>query len=132
MLLNYSEALYNLGEEELAREYLNMVRTRTSVEMPAISDSGDELLKSIQQERRIELVFESHRYFDIRRWKIAPEVINSVDRLKMDIQKNEDTGKKYYSVSFFQPRHFHERNYLLPIPQSEIEKNAALKQNPGY
>jgi len=132
VLLNYSEALYNLGEEELAREYLNMVRSRPTVEMPDILDSGEELLKSIQLERRIELVFESHRYFDIRRWKIAPEVINEIGRLKMDIQKNKDTGEKSYSVSFFQPRHFHERNYLLPIPQSEIEKNAALKQNPGY
>uniref|UniRef100_UPI003566869C RagB/SusD family nutrient uptake outer membrane protein n=1 Tax=Mariniphaga sediminis TaxID=1628158 RepID=UPI003566869C len=131
ILLNYAEAMYNLGDEDICRQYINMVRSRPSVMMPPITESGQALLAKLQNERRIELVFEEHRYFDVRRWKIAPEVLN-IPRKKMSIWKNSDTGIKTYTVEEFQPSIFHERNYLAPIPQSEIDKNPLLEQNPGY
>lgn len=130
ILLNYAEANYFLGNEDVAREYLNRVRARESVKMPPITESGDALFDRIVNERRIELVFEEHRWFDIRRWKILPEVANK-DLERMIIRKAPD-GSKSYEVSFWKEGKFNEANYLLPIPQVEINKNGLLQQNPGY
>lgn len=131
ILLNYAEACYHLGQEDLARQYLNMVRARPTVNMPPVTAGGQDLLSAIQQEDRIEFVFEGHRYFDVRRWKIAPKVLNEPGRM-MNIHRDQSTGKKTYQVSVFSTRAFHESNYLVPIPRQEIEKDAKLEQNPGY
>jgi hypothetical protein len=131
ILLNYAEAMYNLGNEIICREYINKVRSRPSVNMPPVTESGAALLTRLQQERRIELAFEEHRYFDVRRWKIAPQVLN-VPAKRMGIAKNITTGKKTYTVIDFQQRAFFDRNYLVPIPSYEIQKNPKLVQNPGY
>ncbi len=131
ILLNYAEAMYHLGDEATAREYVNKIRSRQSVMMPLVTESGEALLKRIRHERRIELVFEEHRFFDVRRWKIAMETENE-DAKKMVITRNPTTGAKTYKVEVFQARAFKERNYLVPIPQSEIERNGKLEQNPGY
>lgn len=128
--LNYAEAMYKLGNEEVCREYINKIRKRPSVNMPDVTESGPALLARLQNERRIELAFEEHRYFDVRRWRIAPQVL-SEDSERMTIIKDA-SGKKTYKVETFQPRNFNDRNYLMPIPQAEIEKNPNLAQNPGY
>lgn len=130
ILLNYAEASYFLGDEATAREYVNMVRSRESVNMPPVTESGEALFERIVNERRIELVFEEHRWFDIRRWKILPQVADE-DLTRMIIRKNPD-GTKQYEVAFWKEGNFNEANYLLPIPQSEINKNGMLEQNPGY
>ena len=130
ILLNYAEAKYNLGDEATCREYINMIRSRPSVNMPPVTETGPALLARLQNERRIELVFEDHRWFDVRRWKIAPQVLN-IPGKRMSIMKDA-SGKKTYTVVEFQPRAFFEKNYLVPIPQYEIAKNAKLVQNPGY
>ncbi len=131
VLLNYAEAQYFLGNEDVCREYINKIRSRPSVDMPPVTASGSELLKKLQHERKIELFLEGHRYFDVRRWKIAPEVL-SVDAMKVDIQKDPATGVKTYKYSVFQERKFVDKMYYLPIPQDEINKNPNLVQNPGY
>ncbi len=131
VLLNYAEAMFNLGNEPVAREYVNKVRSRPSVNMPPVTESGPALLARIQQERRIELAFEEHRYFDVRRWKIAPQVLNIPAR-RMAVVKNPTTGVKTYTVIDFQQRAFFEKNYLVPIPAYERQKNPKLTQNPGY
>lgn len=131
ILLNYAEAMYNLGNEPVAREYVNKIRSRPSVNMPPVTESGTALLARIQQERRIELSFEEHRWFDVRRWKIAPQVLN-VPARRMAVTKNITTGLKSYSVIDFQQRAFFDKNYLVPIPAYEIRKNPKLVQNPGY
>ena len=131
ILLNYAEASYFLGDEATCKQYINMVRNRPSVNMPPVTESGAALLTRLQHERYIELAFEEQRYFDVRRWKIAPVVLN-YSAMKMDIIKDLTTGKKTYTVSAFSSRAFSDKNYLVPIPQSEIDKNALLIQNPGY
>lgn len=128
--LNYAEAMYNLGNEDVCREYINKIRKRPSVDMPEVTESGAALLARLQNERRIELAFEEHRYFDVRRWRIAPQVL-SEDSERMTIIKDA-SGNKTYKVETFQERNFNDRNYLMPIPQAEIEKNPLLVQNPGY
>ncbi len=131
MLLNYAEAVYELGDETTCREYLNMIRNRPGVEMPPITEGGSQLMERMRHERRIELAFEELRYFDVRRWMIAPEVMNK-PAARINIKKDPATGKKTYTVEDFNERHFNDRNYWLPIPQTEIEKDEKLDQNPGY
>jgi len=131
ILLNYAEAMYMLGDEETCREYINKVRSRPSVNMPPVTESGEALWKRLVQERRIELVFEEHRFFDVRRWKTATEVF-SQDRMRMNVHKDPSTGKKTYTVEFFQPAKFNDWNYLAPIPQEVIDQNSLIKQNPSY
>lgn len=131
ILLNYAEANYFLGNEGVTREYLNMVRSRPSVNMPLVTESGDALFWRIVNERRIELAFEEHRFFDVRRWMIAEEVF-SKPRLRMAVNKNPDTGEITYTVEEFQSANFNEWNYLAPIPQEVINQNNLIEQNPGY
>ena len=133
ILLNYAEAMYMLGDEETCRDYINKIRSRPGVDMPPVTDTGAALLTRLQRERQIELVFEEHRYFDVRRWKIAPEELNKTP-LRMDVWQDPATGIKTYTVAEMGQFTFvfNERNYLVPIPQSEIDKNPLLVQNPGY
>ena len=129
ILLNYAEAKFELGEEDIAKEYVNKVRYRGG--MPPIEASGEALREKIRHERRIELAFEGHRFFDVRRWKILDKVFEK-DLLGMEITKSSD-GTKSYKIFKLDERDFHDKLYRLPIPQSEIDRSEdALTQNAGY
>lgn len=135
MYLNYAEAMYHIGSEAEARKYLNLIRQRaragsTDV-LPDITVSGEALWTKIVNERRVELAFEEHRFWDVRRWKIADQTEN-VTIHRMQIMKNVATGKKTYTVEALQERRFFAQHYYLPIPRSEIEKDPNLSQNEGY
>lgn len=129
--LNYAEIMYELGNDDVAREYLNKVRSRQSVQMPPVTASGDKLRDKIRNERRVELAFEGHRFFDVRRWGIADETENR-DLLAMNIQKKDD-GTKTYEITLLLKRSFLKQHYLVPIPRTEIDKSEkSLVQNTGY
>jgi hypothetical protein len=131
ILLNYAEAEFELGNEATARKYLNMVRSRPSVHMPDVTDVGPALRSRIQNERRVELSFEGHRFFDVRRWKIAKVVLNQ-PLLRMDIIKGTD-GTKTYTIKQLQVSKFLDKHYLIPFPRAEVDKSlGTLKQNAGY
>ncbi len=128
--LNYAEALYQLGEEPGARDALNVIRNRAK--MPEVTASGEELWQSIVNERRIELCFEEHRYFDVRRWMIAEDVLNR-NATGVEIVLNTDGTKTYTPGVLVEQRQFNApAMYWMPIPKSEIDKNPKLLQNPGY
>lgn len=132
--LNYAEALCELGEEDKARSYLNMVRARARAGknvLPDITASGEKLREAIRHERKIELAFEEHRWYDVRRWKIA-EIIDNGPENGIKIIKKAD-GTKSYQIEQIDTRKFIAPNhYLFPIPNNEIRKNDKLEQNPGY
>ncbi|MFI5157849.1 MAG: RagB/SusD family nutrient uptake outer membrane protein [Sphingobacteriales bacterium] len=131
VLLNYAEAEFELGNEDVARQYINMVRARPSVNMPPVTDAGDALRARIQNERRVELAFEELRFFDVRRWKIA-NVTENIPLLRMHITK-QSNGSKVYEIQTLEARSFLPQQYLIPIPRSEVAKSAgSLKQSPGY
>jgi hypothetical protein len=131
VLLNYAEAEFELGHEDVARQYINMVRARPSVNMPPVTDAGEALRARIQNERRVEFAFEGLRFFDVRRWKIA-DFTENIPLLRMHITKQAD-GSKVYQIQTLEKRSFLEQHYLVPIPRSEIDKsNGSLTQNPGY
>src|SRR5690606_22479661 len=71
ILLNYAEACIELGQYDEARKYINMIRKRAF--MPETDESGEALKARYRNERRIELAIEDHRFYDVRRWMIAPE-----------------------------------------------------------
>ena len=123
--------MYMLGDEAKCREFINKVRSRPSVDMPPVTESGEALWDRLVNERRIELVFEEHRFFDVRRWKTAT-VVFSQDRYRMDVYRDPVTLEKTYIPVFFQPAKFNEWNYLCPIPQEVIDQNSLIEQNTGY
>lgn len=128
--LNYAEAQFMMGDEAGARQYLDLIRHRggITVDLPA-SLTGADLLKKIQNERQVELCLEGHRYYDVRRWKIA-DVTENKPLGGVKIVKNAD-GSKTYTYSNVQDRAFKPQHYLLPIPRAEI-RSTGLPQNPGY
>lgn len=125
--LNYAEASYRVGDEDSARRYVSRVSQRAL--QPAITASGPDLLEAIKRERRVELAFEGHNFFDERRW------LNE-DNLGFDVQGLRWTKDLSENVSFeeftIETRPFDRKQYYLPIPQSEINRTAALIQNEGY
>ncbi|RHR37292.1 RagB/SusD family nutrient uptake outer membrane protein [Parabacteroides sp. AF18-52] len=128
--LNYAEAQYHLGAEDECRRAINEIRGRTGVEMPPVTATGDKLLEKVYQERRIELALENHRYFDLRRWKLA-EKYENINAMGCGITLNN--GTYTYSPIKVLDRKFLPQHYWVPIPREEIVKsNYVLKQNPGY
>jgi hypothetical protein len=133
LYLNKAETLYHTGDEEGAKDAVNEIRSRA--QMPPITSSGEQLLEDIKHERRIELAFEEHRYFDVRRWKEGPKYLGRTVHA-VTIKKYPD-GHKTYEVSPLRSdiggeRLFDDKMYWVPILKSEIDKNPNLKQNPGY
>ncbi|MBX2924993.1 MAG: RagB/SusD family nutrient uptake outer membrane protein [Chitinophagaceae bacterium] len=144
-ILNYAEIQIALGDEDKARQYINMVRSRPSTNMPAITSSGADLVRDYRNERAIELHLEDQRFFDIMRWKAAPGMIDipirGLTSVKMDwtgAQAGDLLGKLSYTYGEIPeaekrvpwPGDYY---YLFPIPNDEVRRsNGALEQNPGY
>lgn len=126
--LNYAEACAALNEDGEALVYLNKIRTEKAG-LPAVAATGTALMDKIKHERRIELCFEGHRYFDIRRWGIAE--IGSEDAKGVIIRKQTD-GTFTYELITVQDRTWVPGFYYYPIPRTEIQKNPAIEQNPHY
>jgi hypothetical protein len=126
--LNYAEAEFHLGNEAIARQYLDLIRKRAGIQTP-LTETGADLEKRILNERQVELCFEGHRYYDVRRWKIAETTQNVA--VGQVIITRASNGAKSYEYKTLEQRYFDVSNYLLPIPKSEIERTA-LPQNPGY
>lgn len=141
ILLNYAEASAEMGQEGDALMALNLVRQR--VGMPDVPPGGDgtrTVLEHIRKERQIELAFEGHRYFDVRRWMIAPDVYSggfNGMRVEGFLDPNgellvDDRYRYEYNVIKVQDTAWDDKNYFLPIPRDELNRNPNLTQNPGY
>lgn len=127
--LNYAEAEAELGNTSEALTYLNKIRERAG--MPDITASGADLIAKIQHERRIELCFEGHRYFDLRRWGMAPT--GSQNALGIIITPTSPSNTSFtYQVVTIQQRVWVPSFYYYPIPRTEIQINPAIVQNPDY
>ncbi len=149
VLLNYAEAMNEaygpesdaLGIGKTALQALNEVRERAKYPegrpeymglkggMPPIPAglSKDKMREKIRHERRVELSFEEHRFWDFRRWKIIPDT-----EIKGQIPVYKKDGTMEYQIRTIDNRYFHERLYRMPIPQSELLANPEMVQNPGW
>lgn len=133
VLLNYAEAQNEAtGPDASVYEAINKVRTRS--ELPALSAglTQAQMRTAIHRERRVELAFEEKRWYDLMRLKLAEKNLNgSLHAMVIE----QSAGKWVYKVvpapegarTFFK-----EKNYLFPIPQSAIDRNDKLIQNPNY
>ncbi len=146
IVLNYVEASLELGQEDEARDWLNKIRFRAG--MPAINDAGQDLIDRYRNERRIELVYEEHRYHDARRWMIAAETLGrGIQAINVQatliagqsphVPYRFDKSVYDYEYTVFdntevETRTWVDRMYYRPITRDEINRNALLVQNPDY
>lgn len=132
--LNYAEALneYDPGNPGII-QYVNLIRERAGIPGLEGNYSKEEMRKRIQQERQVELAFENHRYFDTRRWKIAMEMDGGpFEGMNVEAPVSSFDDPEFYRRTVFETRIFQARHYLWPIPQSEMDRNRSLVQNPDW
>ncbi|AHG93830.1 RagB/SusD domain-containing protein (plasmid) [Gemmatirosa kalamazoonensis] len=126
VLLMYAEAKLEAGQPDAsALAALNQVRARVS--MPPVAALTRD---AVRYERRAELAFEGLRLFDIRRWKIAEQVMPTP--VVTGIDYIDASGQLRTATVPASARAFPQRDYLWPIPQAELDLNQNLKQNPGF
>lgn len=129
ILLNYTEAAFYLNRNSDALSAYNRIRQRAK--MPVRTALTENI---IRQERQVELAFEEHRYWDLRRWRIAEATLNGKRLQGLNYVFDFD-AKKYIitlknaegAARVFQPRH-----YYLPLGINRIADNPSLVENPGY
>lgn len=141
-MLNYAEAMNevygpngmnaSLGLNLSARTVLNQVRKRADVALPNVTTSEQSAFQQlVRHERQVELAFEGHRAWDLRRWKMGAVLKEPLRGVR--IAKNQD-GSLSYDYEEIEPRVFDEsKMYFYPIPQSEINKIDIINfQNEGW
>ena len=135
--LNYAEAVYKyLGspyatDNEFTTSAVDAIKVvRTRAEMPGFPQgmTNDAFWKKYQNERMVELAFEGHRFWDVRRWKEGDKHFKNI--VEMKITKNGDDTYTYERK--VKERSWDDKMYFFPIPQSEKSKNPNLEQNPGW
>lgn len=136
ILLNFAEAANEFGGPNYqinghdARWAINQIRARAQMPNVDAAVTQTELRDLIRLERRIELSFEEHRFWDIRRWKIATDLKKNIDGMKLI--NNYDGTYTYERQVAIEPRVFESKHYFYPIPQTERNRNPLLKQNPEW
>lgn len=125
ILLNYAEAKNEALATPDASVYkaINAVRNRSG--QPNLPDhlSKEEMRKRIKNERRVELLLEEHRFYDLRRWKDGDVLAQPI----MGMNIYDDNVTLRYEISKVEDRVFTGEHYFLPIPLDEIQKNPLLK-----
>ncbi|MFP4229303.1 MAG: RagB/SusD family nutrient uptake outer membrane protein, partial [Salinivenus sp.] len=113
-----------------AKDALDEIRERVGMpEVPADGGPDRTFMERIQHERLVELAFEGQRFFDVRRWGLADDVLNG----PIHGLRYEDENGDMQQVAFdpFERSFDPNRDYLWPVPQKEIDL-LDLEQNPGY
>ena len=129
--LDYAEAVFNATGSAndatygmTANEAINVLRNRSDIKMPKFTEDGDAWVERYERERLVELAFENHRFWDVRRWKKA-------DKYFRTIQVASISSSKELTRSTVN-RQWDDKYYFYPIPQTELKKNPNLTQNPGW
>ncbi|MCY4561267.1 MAG: RagB/SusD family nutrient uptake outer membrane protein [Flavobacteriaceae bacterium] len=147
LYLLYAEALNEskASPDSEVYEYVDRIRNRAGLEGVVESwqnysvnndkpKSKEGMREIIRQERLIELAFEGHRFWDIRRWLLAKDMMNKPIR-GWNIEATSAAPEAYYQIkilSIDRLSRFEEKDYLWPISLNEIINTPTLKQNPGW
>lgn len=132
--LNYAEATYYALNSAVktdsvlttsANDAINVLRKRPGIGMPEFTEDGEAWVERYERERLVELAFENHRFWDVRRWKKGEKYFKNIA-----VATITDGGKTLTRT--IKTRNWDEKYNLFPIPQSEILINSKLKQNPGW
>ncbi len=146
VLLNYAEACIELGQDAEARTYINKIRTRAGQPDLPSTMTGDALRQAYRLERRIELAFEDHRFWDVRRWLIGQVAYKQTSAVDVRYNTTETAVTSYrkadgttYGAPIYSKkdtpgdaRAWDKKCYFFPIMRDEMNKNTKLVQNPGY
>ena len=129
--LDYAEAVFNATGSAndatygmTANDAVNVLRNRADIQMPKFTEDGEEWVKRYERERLVELAFENHRFWDVRRWKKGEQYFKNIQvaTISSDLMLTRSTVTRQWDDKF----------NFYPIPQSEVEKNHNLGQNPGW
>lgn len=129
--LDYAEAVFNATGSAndatfgmTANEAVNVLRNRADIKMPKFKEDGEAWVARYERERLVELAFENHRFWDVRRWKKGAQYFKNIQvaTISPSLQLTRSTVARLWDDKF---------NYY-PIPQSELKKNGNLTQNPGW
>jgi len=135
ILLSYAEAMNEAyGPAGLGGSFtttalavLNQIRTRA--QMPVYAGlSKDQFREALIRERRVELAFEGHRFWDVRRWKIGNNTQTTIHGVEIQMTG----GNRVYTLKTVENRVWNDRMNLFPVPQQETYINPDLGQNPGW
>ena len=135
LYLNLAECYAALGQTKEALDNLNIIRDRAGVPGLKTSDINDKMSLTdwVRNERFVELYFEGHRYYDIRRWCIAPQVLKAGVRYGLNgLPLNPSFEEFNTPTKVDQPFLWNDRQYLLPIQSTELYSDPQLVQAPGY
>ena len=129
--LDYAEAVFNAtGSAKdatfgmTANEAINKLRNRPDIQMPEFTEDGEAWVARYERERMVELAFENHRFWDVRRWKKGPQYFRTIQvaNISAGLQLTRATVSRQWDDKY----------YFYPIPQSELKKNPNLTQNAGW
>jgi hypothetical protein len=138
MYLNAAEASFELGQEGLAKDYIEPIRTRAGLtqNLRLENYSGTALRDRIRNERKIELAFEDHRYWDVRRWRTAETNLSVQIQGIRSLRHIDNLGNVSFTYEVIDAEtnqmNFESRHYYLPIGQDRRNNNPDLIENPGY
>lgn len=129
--LDFAEAAFNATGSAndktfgiSANDAINVLRTRADINMPKFKEDGDAWVERYERERLVELAFENHRFWDVRRWKKGAQYFKTIQVATIDSNLNLTRS----TVT----RQWDDKYYFYPIPQAELKKNPNLTQNPGW
>ena len=129
--LDYAEAVFNATGSAnngaygmTANEAVNVLRSRKGIDMPAFTEDGEAWVERYERERAVELAFENHRFWDVRRWKKGAQYFRTIQvaNIGSNLMLNRSTVTRQWDDKY----------YFYPIPQSELKKNPNLTQNAGW
>ena len=115
-----NDATYGLS----ANDAINVLRTRSDIKMPKFTEDGAAWVERYERERLVELAFENHRFWDVRRWMKGPQYFSNIQvaNISSSLQLTRTTVRREWDNKY----------YFFPIPQTELKKNPNLSQNPGW
>jgi len=131
MYLDFAEAVFHATGSATDASYgmsanqaINILRNRADIKMPPFSEDGDAWIARYERERLVELAFENHRFWDVRRWKKGPEYFRTIQvaTISSDLKLTRSTVTRQWDDKY----------YFYPIPQTELKKNSNLTQNQGW
>jgi len=135
VLLNLAEAAIEMGDQETALGAINEIRGRAGIKLLETVT-----IDQVRHERQVEMAFENQRWWDLRRWRIADQVLNNTQFHALwpwlNWQPNTSPANMQYTFQIVpapkNPRTFPAYLYYEQIDNTEITKNSSLVQNPGY
>jgi len=131
VVLDFAEAAIELGDVQEGIDALNMVRNRAGLPDRVTTDQ-DQAREWVRHERQIEFFGEGDRWYMIRKWMIAEDVITNVHFMEITHFSDGGTRWEYDINTIVDDRTWHDRQYWLPISRDEMNKAPQLTQNPGY